>query len=289
MNFASGTTVLRKWAALGAALRSRSAPIVSWEDARHLIEAAEAKLKIDGERLLDLLRQSEDLLGLDDPLHVDLGLHRWLSEEREEAYSDWMQWVLQQLQQPDRIFRLFRLAPPAGWEVWKHEIPEIGREYFVAEGHAGHTGRLDVVVNYPGRARLIIEVKKTGAEEADTAKGVGYQRSQEVGDLPGTHCQCVLLATSGARLTYPGNFLFRSWAEVCMELRRVVPLLREQLPLITRAMILAFVGAVEQNLLGFSHALVKRITEGQLPLFNARIVDYMAQLVGQCDQRETTR
>jgi len=32
----------------------------------------------------------------EDPLLVDPGAHRWLSDSHEESYSDWLAWVLEQ-------------------------------------------------------------------------------------------------------------------------------------------------------------------------------------------------
>jgi hypothetical protein len=36
------------------------------------------------------LDKSRRALGFDDPLTIRFDLHRWLSAEREEAYSDWL-------------------------------------------------------------------------------------------------------------------------------------------------------------------------------------------------------
>jgi len=38
---------------------------------------------------------------------MDLGLHRWLQESCEEAYSDWLAWILGQLNTSDEIIKLF--------------------------------------------------------------------------------------------------------------------------------------------------------------------------------------
>lgn len=273
--------VLDRWAALGVGLRQQPSPFVGWEPARRLIAAARQKQESDCARLHDLLRQSSDRLApLEDPLQVDLGLSRWLSEEREEAYSDWLQWTLQQLQRADRVFGLFRLELPSGWDSWSDLIPEVHREFLVPEGHPGHMGRLDIVVDYPGHARLIIEVKKTSAEASDTAKGIGYQRSQGTRGTSGVPCWRILLATSGEQSEYPGDFSLRSWAEVCIGLRRIASQLRKQVPLITLAMILAFVGAVEQNLLGFSPRIAGRIVPGRFSLSDQALVNYLGRVVG---------
>jgi hypothetical protein len=241
-----------------------------------MIEVARQKLAADRERLCRLLQQSANLLApFEDPFQIDLGLHRWLSAEREEAYSDWLQWVIVQVRRPDLVFGLFGLQPPDDWKNWADVPPEVYREVPVAEGHDGHGGRLDIVVDYPGHARLIVEVKKTGADEADTDKGMGYRRSQAAGSDTGSRCQYVLLATTGAQAEYAGGFRFRSWADVCVGLRRIIQHARGEMRFLTAAMILAFVGAVEQNLLGFSQALVARILEGRLAIFNPNVVDHL--------------
>jgi hypothetical protein len=45
------------------------------------------------------------------------------------------------------------------------------------------------------------------------------------------------------------------------------------------AMVLAFVAAVEQNVLGFSAKFVQRICKGNAPFFNAEVVHYMERVL----------
>ena len=55
------------------------------------------------------------LAPLEEPFDIDLGLHRWLEDEREEAYSDWLEWVVRQILEmlgPKQVFELFGLTPP---------------------------------------------------------------------------------------------------------------------------------------------------------------------------------
>jgi hypothetical protein len=252
-----------------------------------MIDVARVALAVKARQLRELLDISRQRLApLNDPLDVDLGRHRWLAADREEAYSDWLQWVLQQLRHPERVFRLFNLTLPSDWAAWSGVTPEIHREYSVGEGHPGRTGRLDIVVDYAGHARIIVEVKKTEAELSDTAKGAGYERSQKSGTLSGTPCWRILLATAGAQSAYPGNFSLLPWSDFCVSLRRLVAELgsrtlpeHEKVPLLARAMMLAFVAAVEQNLLGFSAEQVREIVFDRLTLFNAQIVDHLREAV----------
>ena len=44
---------------------------------------------------------------------------------------------------------------------------------------------------------------------------------------------------------------------------------------LTAAMVLAFVAAVEQNLLGFSATFVRKICEGRAVFFNSKVVDHL--------------
>jgi hypothetical protein len=45
------------------------------------------------------------------------------------------------------------------------------------------------------------------------------------------------------------------------------------------AMVLAFVAAVEQNLLGFSAEFVRKICNRQVGFFSAKVVDYVESFV----------
>lgn len=63
----------------------------SWTPVRRMLEAAVADAKKTRASLSELLQRSnQSLQPLGDPLCVNLGLHRWLKQEREESYSDWL-------------------------------------------------------------------------------------------------------------------------------------------------------------------------------------------------------
>jgi len=34
-------------------------------------------------------------------------MHRWLADDREESYSDWLAWVIEQIKMPELVFRVF--------------------------------------------------------------------------------------------------------------------------------------------------------------------------------------
>ena len=172
------------------------------------------------------------------------------------------------------MLRVFGIDPPAEFASREDLDPEIHREFWVPSGHPGQTGRLDLLIGYGDQALLAVEVKKGSAEEADTDKGAGYHQwlcQQPVPDRWG-----ILLAVSAEEASYE-DFRFVPWAKVCIELRRMAGELCEQKRAMVAAMVLAFVAAVEQNLLGFPAALVQSVCEGRAALFNAAVVDHLAK------------
>src|SRR5439155_19950589 len=94
--------LLRTWAQLGAELLAdRRQSARDWKAARRLIEAVRPKLQFDAQQLRNLLKQSRKRLHpLEDPFDVDVGLHRWLASDREEANSDWLEWVNRKVESP---------------------------------------------------------------------------------------------------------------------------------------------------------------------------------------------
>jgi len=194
-----------------------------------------------------LLKESNTKLHpLDDPLLVDLGTHRWLEGSREEAYSDWLAWVLEQVGSGGDIQRLLGIEeerPVASPQA------QVIRERPLEEGHEGHTGRIDILVECGSDLVIAIEVKICAAEEADTEKQEGYRRALRK-RYPGRSVAPILLVTDAEKDQCHG-FEVRHWREVCLELRRAIGRIRESHGLTAAAMVLAFAGAVEQNLLGF--------------------------------------
>jgi len=280
--------LLRIWAEWGSHFRKTRRCRVYWNPISRLIEGARAVLALEAKRLKKLLDESKQQLDpLDDPLLVDLGLHRWLASDREEAYSDWLQWVVEQVKEPESVFRLFGLELKDTTN-WRNTSLSVERELTVPSGHPGHEGRLDLVIRFGAHALIVIEVKKTGADEADTAKHPGYQLWLHEQAVPESQRHSILLATTANKTEYDG-FQFRSWADVCVRLRRMVvksSQFRARTPLVTCALILAFVGAVEQNLLKFSATQVRLIFKGQTSLFNAKVVDHLMTVVREGGNRD---
>ena len=195
---------------------------------------------------------------MEDPFDIDLGLHRWLKDEREEAYSDWLEWVVRQMPGPKQVFELFNLDPPKA--VLECHEWEVQRECCVPHGHPDQEGRLDLVIRIGDTAIIVVEVKKGDAEGADTAKHAGYNLWIDEQNYP--HKYAVLLAVSAEEEVYE-NFSFCSWATVCVEMRRLAIDICINGRVMVAAMVLAFVAAVEQSILGFSRTVVQDICEGR--------------------------
>src|SRR6267378_2290800 len=93
--------ILHRWASLGR--RYNNPP--SWSSITRIVAAAVRYQDLESKQIVDLLKASKDRLSpLDDPLTVDLGLHRWMSRDREEAYSDWLAWVITQISCPTKVW-----------------------------------------------------------------------------------------------------------------------------------------------------------------------------------------
>jgi len=163
------TTILRVWASLGT-------PGVSWNPVAKMVRAAEVQAERLESRLIELLENSDEVLSrisLCEPLFADAGLNRWLTEDREEAYSDWLEWILGQLQLLQggaaNILSVLGIADSdivAGCESREFKIV---REYYM------QWGRLDLLLTIDDFLILVIEVKKYSAEASDTAARLRQQ------------------------------------------------------------------------------------------------------------------
>jgi hypothetical protein len=79
----------------------------TWSVTHRLLEAAARYADDRTDVLKRLLDQSDARLDpLRDPLRMTFSLHRWMADDREEAYSDWLAWVLTELASPERIGRV---------------------------------------------------------------------------------------------------------------------------------------------------------------------------------------
>lgn len=278
--------VLRTWADLGKLTCSaRRKSRTDWLPVKRLINVAKDELKAAAAELLALLKESHRrLLPLDDPFNVDLGAHRWLAEDREEAYSDWLEWIVKQIDSPPLLCQMFALELCSASASWCSPT-SVKREEVVDHGHAGHAGRLDLVVRFGKQAIIVVEVKKGSAAQADIDKyGKWLSRQPELRNYP------VLLATedivplpSAVEDKTDGdlNFTFVSWKHVCLFLRRLARRYTNNETCVVAALILAFVGAVEQNLLGMTAVHIRRAARGEALMFNPTIVDYLKSAISE--------
>lgn len=266
--------LLRTWAKIGRQMAQSRSAAPRWEAAHRMIGAAVPLFKALAEELNDLLTASDNLLKpLTDPLRTDFGAHGWLSGEREEAYSDWLKWIVQNLASTDvlRLFainELFMDKPHEIIELGRETQPEVRREVCVPRGHPEKEGRLDLVISLEERVVIVVETKVGHADTSDTAKQHGYGeclKKQEGEIYP------ILLATDGDKQEYAGGFRLLRWADLCLALRRVVAELCAKQQIVIAAMTLAFVGAVERNLLGFSIRAVDHVQLGRLATFDPRV------------------
>jgi hypothetical protein len=230
----------------------------------------------DAKLLKQLLIESRTKLApLEDPFDIDLGLHRWLSADREEAYSDWLEWVIRNTASPEEVFDLFGLPKPPP-EVIACRKFEVRRELCVPHGHESQEGRLDLVIRFGDKAIIVVEVKKGDADCADTIKHGGYGQWLADQNYPLKHA--ILLATDAEDEDY-SDFTFISWSRVCIGMRRLAVHHCKKHRMVTAAMTLAFVAAVEQNLLGFSAGVVKEVCKGSTVLFNPMVVAHLERFV----------
>jgi len=213
-----------------------------WQPVLSLIQAVDRYSRAHIEELRRVLRNSDSMLApLCDPLRSRLGMHRWLAPEREESYSDWLQWVIEQLT-VRQICDLCEILPDT-LPCDPSKKPDAVKREFVVE-----RGRIDIVVDIGDQPWLVIEVKKTSQQDARTDKQARY--------TIGLHRRLLVLpgVTDRYREAPTGGFVPLLWSDFCIHLRKLLldPQLRDQENgIVRRALIVAFIGAVEQNLLGF--------------------------------------
>ena len=260
---------LRLWSSLAPSEQQQP---VDWGPVRLLVDSAKYLLAGDIRALKAQLELSNRALApLEDPFSIDFGLHRWLSGNREESYSDWLEYAVRQLEAPELVYGLFHLVAPAG--VHGSKPRTLQREFSVEKGDLDRSGRLDLIVRYHGACPLVVEVKVPTAEESYTAKQQGYAAS--IGE-----CAKVLLVTEAEDQQSEGGFEIRLWLVVAKQLRRVIPKLCHERRIVTAAMILAFAGAIEQNLCGLPAQPLDLLKHGVV--LNAdRVVSYVHEVLTQ--------
>lgn len=273
----SQAELIATWGQLGRLLTQMSQRAPDWQPVTNMLGAAVPHFQARAAALNDLLNDSDHLLRpLGDPLRLDFGAHRWLKGDREEAYSDWLAWIVENLDAPAilELFSIGRLYPKAAdlRNALAKVRPTVKREACVPEGHCGKQGRLDLVVRFAELAVLVVEIKVTQADQADTAKQEGYEKwlSRQKGER-----WSVLLATGGEAAEYSGKFILLKWADLCLSLRHLTRELAAAGRLTMGALVLAFVGAAEQNLLQMSTKAVEQFVHGRSATFDETVVSHL--------------
>ena len=234
-----------------------------------LIRVAEAeaqKLEFELKQLLNNCDAELCAISLCDPLLADAGLNRWLNKEREEAYSDWLEWILDQLGSAADVLFVLGIAEPDTVAVANiHPSTfKIEREVIIPDG------RLDLLLTLDDALMIIVEVKKYSAEFSDTAKQAGYYEWLESKRVP--QRKALLLTSDAAEDKYE-NFSTLLWADVCIRLRCLLPTLRTRISLVKTAMFVAFIGAVEANLLNL--IVPSRETDAVERLFYSKTIEHL--------------
>jgi hypothetical protein len=239
-----------------------------------MITAAKPVLRANSGLLKSLLKKSNALLTpLEDPLLTDYGIREWLSRSREEAYSDSLALVLKQIREPSQILRVLDINDPAAETASSGVRFVWAREVFTTEGHAGHTGRIDLQGVVPGKILIQVELKVTSADDSDVAKGNGYSKASH--GIPKDHRHRRLIATDGDKHAYPGGYQLLTWKHVAVQLRIVARQMVKKRRFLAALKILGFVGAVEQNLLGFPSSDAELAFMGKTIPLSSGVIDHL--------------
>jgi hypothetical protein len=269
--------LLKQWKQLGEPLRlNRRTRSLDWSSAEHMIGAAKPLLLANSHQLKILLKKSNEALRpLLDPLLTNYGVHEWLSRSREEAYSDWLAWVLRQIKEPRDVLRLLDIDDLALEPSLLGIRLAPAREVFAAEGHPGHTGKMDIQMVVPGKVLIQVELKLTSADASDVAKGKGYTESAKKYGVPKRDCRRRLLATDGDESCYPGGYRLLTWRHVAIQLRIIAGRMVRNDGLLAASGLLGFVAAIEQNLLGLSNAAAEAAFKGKTIPLSTGLIDHL--------------
>jgi hypothetical protein len=144
---------------------------------------------------------------------------------------------------------------------------KVDREYSIS------AGRLDLLLTLDQSVLIVVEVKKSTAENAETAKQAGY--SGWLNSQPYRYSKGLLLITDASEENYE-QFSPIRWSDLCLRLRSLLLKLETDLDLVKKAMILAFVSAVETNLI----KLVVPPADDVQRLRYAKTLEYLEESMG---------
>ena len=251
VHFESASRLLDSWADLyhRGAFRI-SLPSGGWQAADDLLRIAKTADRLASDRLGKALAKSnETLRPLVDPLAIDLGAHRWLSSEREEAYSDWLEWILKQIAEPRWILKLFGVRDGMVLAECASERPDINREVKILDGH----GRLDLLIRFGNRLLVVVEIKTKLFDEDDVLEQLKKYELWILDQHQETFA--TFIAVEPSQFSRQTLFEPLQWRELALRIREQA---RQWVStgngkdLLCASMSLAFCGAVEQDSLRFS-------------------------------------
>jgi hypothetical protein len=228
-----------------------------WGPVRRFLGAFAQLTHHEAARLGNLLEQCDARLHpLADPLRLTLEDHRWFDPERgrEEDYSDWLCWLLAHLDSTEQILSVFALeGTEFGSAVRTRRALSIGREECVPVLNGGKK-RLDLVVRFDEGYMLLVEVKIQSLDRAGGRDNLPLYLEWLEGKQPDPQSRNAVLLLQNQDESVPAGWTTRFWDDIALALRRLARGLRNAKPagLMRSAMMLAFAGAVEQNLLGLS-------------------------------------
>jgi hypothetical protein len=155
---------MKRFAGLADLVRSEIKTPADWVAVASFVASIEPYLKEVSDEVRSLVTDSEGRLGLGvgtDPFRVDYGMHRWLQDECEPAYSDWLHWLVKTIARNDWIFSL--LGVPNNSSVIREAAPVVSavdRETPVWQQSDGVLiGFLDLDVWFGDSARIVVECK----------------------------------------------------------------------------------------------------------------------------------
>jgi hypothetical protein len=244
---------LQNWARLGVDLRHKPAGVSFSSAFTALIGYARALREAEFRELGDTIAQSNARLSpLCEPLTQSIGLNRWLARAREEAYSDWLKWLFEQMNAGELINVLdLHELNPRDPELAQQSV-HVVRERVVEQGHEGHQGRIDLILQLGQWAVVTVEVKKGDADTADTEKQLGYKDSIK-GDLSFQDMKMAfILLVSGSTRKAVDGFEVRNYRVFCRNIRRLAINWMHCQRLFAAAITLMIGATIETNLLRLS-------------------------------------
>ena len=226
-----------------------------WSPVRVVVEAYQGMLERRHAELEPLLQRWDEALAAlgGDPTHVDWDRFRPLRLEREEDWSDWLAFLFERSETGAFAGALFG-EPRASWDGLAR--PRIEREV-TAGGY-----RADLIIRWTDGRFAHVEVK-TGDPSLGKTGATGRAMRQRYGSPPSNWSDWILLlAWQQSDWDARGHREIGSltWDAVAVALRQG---LRSREPVTWQAWAWAFVGAIEQILIGYpGHCAQERPLQG---------------------------